>query len=175
MKIPLYILGLLLRFGPQHGYQIKKIFEDQLSDFTRIKLPTIYYHLEKMQKAGLLSARTGKESKRPEKTVYAPTGKGEKAFHRLLNESLQFDYRPSFASDAVFYFFDTVEKSSLKRSLQKHCDELRQTLASIEKHKGDVLRILPVNTRKAALTIFNRHERHYRAESDWVVETLANL
>ena len=34
--IPLYILGLLLRFGPQHGYQIKKLLEEQLEDFTQI-------------------------------------------------------------------------------------------------------------------------------------------
>ena len=46
LMIPLYILGLLLRFGPQHGYQIKKLLEEQLEDFTQIKLPTVYYHLE---------------------------------------------------------------------------------------------------------------------------------
>ena len=34
--IPLYILGLLLRFGPQHGYQIKKLLEEQLEDSPRL-------------------------------------------------------------------------------------------------------------------------------------------
>ena len=52
--IPLYILGLLLRFGPQHGYQIKKLLEDQLGDFTQIKLPTVNYHLEKMEAADII-------------------------------------------------------------------------------------------------------------------------
>uniref|UniRef100_UPI000AEE63EC PadR family transcriptional regulator n=1 Tax=Clostridium sp. NkU-1 TaxID=1095009 RepID=UPI000AEE63EC len=65
--IPLYILGLLQRYGPQHGYQIKKIIAEQLSDFTQIKLPTIYYHLEKMETDGLLSANREKSGSRPEK------------------------------------------------------------------------------------------------------------
>ena len=54
--IPLYILGMLLRYGPQHGYQIKKLLAEQLADFTDIKLPTIYYHLEKMEASGLITA-----------------------------------------------------------------------------------------------------------------------
>ena len=37
--IPLYILGFLLRYGPQHGYQIKKLISEQMADFTSIKLP----------------------------------------------------------------------------------------------------------------------------------------
>jgi len=50
------ILGLLQRFGPQHGYYIKKLISEELADFTQIKLPTIYYHLEKMNADGLLFA-----------------------------------------------------------------------------------------------------------------------
>ncbi len=80
MKIPFYILGLLQRFGPQHGYQIKKIIAEQLADFTQIKLPTIYYHLERMAADGLLSANLEKDSRRPEKTTYTITGKGKTAF-----------------------------------------------------------------------------------------------
>ena len=66
--IPLYILGLLLRFGPQHGYQIKKLLEEQLEDFTQIKLPTVYYHLEKMEAAGLIEAHRDRQGARPENT-----------------------------------------------------------------------------------------------------------
>lgn len=74
--IPLYILGLLLRFGPQHGYQIKKLLEEQLEDFTQIKLPTVYYHLEKMEAAGLIEAHRYRQGARPEKTVYRVSDAG---------------------------------------------------------------------------------------------------
>jgi DNA-binding PadR family transcriptional regulator len=67
--VPVYILGLLLRFGPQHGYQIKKLVSEYLSDFTQIKLSLIYFHLEKMHKDGLLQAVQDKNTNRPKKTV----------------------------------------------------------------------------------------------------------
>jgi len=90
--IPLYILGLLLRFGPQHGYQIKKLIAEQLEDFTQIKLPTVYYHLEKMEAAGLILANRDKQGARPEKTVYQVNKAGEDKFKELLHQSLQINY-----------------------------------------------------------------------------------
>ena len=93
--VPLYILGLLQRFGPQHGYQIKKILAEQLTDFTQIKLPTIYYHLVKMKEDGLLSASSEQPGGRPTKTVYAITEKGIDGFQSMLTALLDFNYRPS--------------------------------------------------------------------------------
>ena len=89
--IPLYILGLLLRFGPQHGYQIKKLLAEQLEDFTQIKLPTIYYHLEKMEEAGLIISQNAKEGTRPEKKVYHVSESGCKRFRELLYRTLDID------------------------------------------------------------------------------------
>ena len=97
--IPLYILGLLLRFGPQHGYQIKKLLEEQLEDFTQIKLPTVYYHLEKMEAAGLIEAHRDRQGARPEKTVYRVSDAGTGRFNELLAETLNMQYRPTFDSD----------------------------------------------------------------------------
>lgn len=102
--IRLYILGLLQRYGPQHGYHIKKLIAEQLADFTQIKLPTIYYHLDKMAAEGLLSASSKKDGARPEKTVYTITEKGVAVCREYLDEMLRFEYRPVFSSDGVFFF-----------------------------------------------------------------------
>ena len=80
--VPLYILGLLTRYGPQHGYQIKKIIAESLADFTQIKLPTIYYHLTKMAENGLLSAASEKTGARPEKNRIQPDGQGRRSIPR---------------------------------------------------------------------------------------------
>jgi len=87
MQIPLYILGLLMRFGPQHGYRIRKIIGEELADFTGIKLSVIYYHLEKMEREGLLHGIREKISGRPEKTRYSVTQAGRAAFRRILGEN----------------------------------------------------------------------------------------
>ena len=175
MLIPLYILGLLIRVGPQHGYQIKKMFEDQLSDFTQIKLPTIYYHLEKMEKEGLLAASSEKNSKGQDKTIYSITKKGKSSFYQLLNGFLQFEYHPTFPSDAVFYFSSQIDHSLILESLKRHIQNIQQALNVLSKHKTESLQFLPEEAKEMALIIFGHHERHYQAELNWAQETITSF
>lgn len=173
--VPLYILGLLQRFGPQHGYQIKKTIAEQLSDFTQIKLPTIYYHLDKMETDGLLSASSEKPGSRPEKTVYAITDKGIKAFHDMLAELLEFEYRPVFPSDGVFYFSDYLDTADIAEYLKIYSQRLQEIIGSIQKHKSETLLFVPVEMKTMVNIIFSHHERHYQAELDWAAESHNSL
>ena len=54
MTVPIYILGFLMRFGSMHGYKLKQLISRQVADFTQIKLLSIYYHLEKMEKKEII-------------------------------------------------------------------------------------------------------------------------
>lgn len=173
--IPLYLLGLLQRFGPQHGYQIKKIMSEHLSDFTQIKLPTIYYHLEKMEDDGLLLASSEKPGSRPEKKVYSVTEKGLEAFRVKLNSLLDFDYRPSFPSDGVFYFAEHLESETISEHLKKYMAKLNHAIAKIHNHKSEVLTMIPEEMQIIAKIIFNHHELHYQAELNWALESLKSL
>mgnify|MGYP000933622382 CR=1 FL=1 len=173
--IPLYIIGLLQRYGPQHGYQIKKIIGEQLSDFTQIKLPTIYYHLENMEANGLLMATRLKPGGRPEKTVYNVTSKGRQAFQSMLDELLEFDYHPSFVSDGIFYFSDSLSLSDMTKGLENHIKNLKEIIERIQKHQNETLQFVPEEMKPMVLIIFNHHLYHYRAELDWAVESLSVL
>jgi DNA-binding PadR family transcriptional regulator len=173
--IPLYILGLLQRFGPQHGYQIKKTITEHLSDFTQIKLPTIYYHLEKMDAEGLLSTNREKPGSRPEKTVYAITDKGAEAFRSMLAELLEFEYRPTFPSDGLFYFSDSLNIADVAEHLENYIQKLRTTIESIQKHKNETVQFVPEEMKTMVHIIFSHHERHYQAELDWADESLKSL
>ncbi len=173
--ILLYILGLLQRYGPQHGYQIKKTIAEQLSDFTHIKLPTIYYHLEKMKTDGLLSASSEKPGSRPEKTVYSITDKGIRAFKDMLAGLLDFDYRPVFPSDGVFYFSDYLETSDIIAHLEAYVEKLKKIIAAIQKHKNETMGFVPDDMKTVANIVFSHHGCHYRAELGWAVEALNNL
>ncbi len=173
--IPLYILGLLQRFGPQHGYQIKKIIAEQLSDFTQIKLPTIYYHLEKMEADGLLSANSEKPGGRPEKTIYTITDKGIMAFKSMIAGLFEFEYRPTFPSDGVFYFSDYIETAEILSYLTAYIDKLNAAISNIEKHKNETIQFVPDEDRTMVSIIFSHHERHYKAELEWAEETFNSL
>ncbi|WP_097005962.1 PadR family transcriptional regulator [Lacrimispora amygdalina] len=170
--IPLYILGILLRFGPQHGYQIKKIMEEQLEDFTKIKLPTIYYHLEKMEASGILTAIRDQQSTRPEKTVYYLGNTGAEKFKELLKQTLDMHYRPVFDADAAFYFSEYLSPADFIQSLTHHIARLETVLKKIEEHQAEVHQILPENMRAYADIIFNHHVMHYRTELNWAEESL---
>lgn len=173
--IPLYILGLLERFGPQHGYQIKKMVEEQLADFTQIKLPTIYYHLDKMEAAGLITAETGKDGARPEKKVYSVSGAGRQQFATLLRGMLDMQYRPTFDVDGLFYFSDHVEQAELLASLARHVENLHRSLARIEEHRDLTLPHLPGAMRTSADIIFEHHAAHYRAEIGWAEKAIKSI
>lgn len=169
--VPLYILGLLLRFGPQHGYQIKKLLEEQLEDFTQIKLPTVYYHLEKMELAGLITAHRDKQGVRPEKTVYRINDAGADKFQELLMQTLQIKYRPTFDIDGSFYFSDCLERTDLIQSLEHHIEALKQTLHKLEQHRKETISYIPKAYQTSAQIIFEHHLVHYKAELSWAEQS----
>ena len=173
--IPLYILGLLLRFGPQHGYQIKKLIGEQLEDFTQIKLPTVYYHLEKMEASGLITSTSEKQGERPEKTVYQVSEAGVEKFNELLLQSLQIKYRPTFDIDGTFYFSDSLDHSALVESLEKHIIAMQKTLEKLDIHHKEAIEHIPEPYQISTNIIFGHHIMHYKAELAWAEQSLATL
>lgn len=173
--IPLYIIGILLRFGPQHGYQIKKLMGEQLEDFTQIKLPTVYYHLEKMEAAGYITAQREKQGSRPEKTVYQVSETGEDKFKELLKQNLKIEYRPTFDIDGTLYFSDYLENNELVESLSNHMAKLENIISSLEVHRNETLRYIPEEYKTTAEIIFQHHLFHYRAELAWAQQSLQSL
>jgi DNA-binding PadR family transcriptional regulator len=175
MEIPIYILGLLRRFGPLYGYQIRKIITEEIADFARIKLPTIYYHLQRMEAEGLLSAESEKDSNRPERRVYSITSRGDSAFAEGLENLLSIEYEPSFETDALLYFSDSMDIADILTALEAHLGAMENALATIKNHKAVAIKVLPAENKIWAETIFNHHEQHYKAEAAWVIETIAEL
>lgn len=171
--VPIYILGMLLRFGPQHGYQIKKLISDNLSDFTQIKLSLIYYHLDKMGKDGLLQATQDKENNRPEKTVYSVTDLGMEKFSQGLKSLLKMEYRPAFEADTLFYFSDSVDKASIAEHLNQYAEQLKVQISIISRHKKESLQFIPDEMKQSAEGIFLHHELHYNAELNWAEQAIA--
>lgn len=173
--IPFYILGLLQRFGPMHGYQIKKTISEQLADFTQIKLPTIYYHLEKMESNDLLSSSSEKSGERPQKTVYNITDSGVNAFKELLGKLLEFDYQPTFSSDGLFYFSEYMDIKLIVQNLQDYVVKLENIIKGIKAHREETMRFIPAEAKAMVSIVFNHHIKHYQAELDWARESLETL
>lgn len=172
MKVPVYILGFLMRYGALHGYKLKGLISERASDFAHIKLPTIYYHLEKLEKAGLVTAKVEKKGRRPDRMVYTITKSGRTRFKELLQKTLQVSYQTEFGLDAALYFSDAFEPDELKAALETQAHDLKKALTYMEKHRQEVLAQVPQDAQKTTTAIFNHHIVHYEAELKWVQETL---
>ena len=159
MKVPLFILGFLTRQGPLHGYRIKQLITEEASDFAQIKLPTIYYHLEQLQKKEYVTSRKEKEGKRPDRFVYDITSKGKKHFKELLNTSLSALYKAEFDLDAALFFKDALDTKMLSEALKSHEQYLKIAVKEIKKHREETA--VPEEVKSMVKAIFSHHLVHY--------------
>lgn len=131
----LLFLGLL-KDGPKHGYEIKRLIDEELFPFVGLKIKSIYYPLRKMEKLGLIKKDIGREGKWPEKYVYSLTTKGEKIFDHLITDSFISIERPYFNIDLALYFLQYVEKKIAQRQLRGRVLFLRRIKRELLEVKG---------------------------------------
>jgi len=127
-----FLLLGLLRQSPKHGYEIKVKARQILSLFAGINLKSIYYPLSILEKKGLVSKKSVKYGKRPERLVYCLTEKGLSRFNELLNKSLLDFKRPQFSLDLSLYFLDYLQPALSLRRLAARQTILKKLSASIE-------------------------------------------
>ena len=127
----LLFLGLL-KDGPKHGYEIKRQIEEELFPFVGLKIKSIYYPLNKMEKLGLVKKDVGREGKWPEKFVYSLTAKGDKIFDHLITESFLSIERPYFNIDLSLYFLQYVDQKIAQRQLKGRVIFLRRIKRQLE-------------------------------------------
>lgn len=130
----LLFLGLL-KDGPKHGYEIKRLIDEELFPFVGLKIKSIYYPLKKMEKLGLIKKDVGREGKWPEKYVYSLTTKGGKIFDHLVTDSFLSIERPYFNIDLALYFLQYVDKKIAKRQLRGRVLFLRRIRRELQQVK----------------------------------------
>jgi len=134
IEYELLFLGLL-KDGPKHGYEIKRLIEDELFQFVGLKIKSIYYPLKKMEKLGLVKKDIGREGKWPEKFVYSLTPKGANIFSHLITESFISIERPYFNIDLSLYFLQYVDKKIATRQLRGRVMFLKRIRRNLEQLK----------------------------------------
>lgn len=175
MKTELLILGHLLRHGPLHGYRLKSLIDDGAGEFAEIKLPTLYYHLERLERAEHVISEAEQEGKRPERTVYTITESGKLEFTKLMEKALATDYQAEFLLDAVFYFGDAIPIGKLIARLRNKKKFLEEAQRELEENREQMLARFSGAGTVMAKAIHRHHLLHYRAEIAWLDETINEL
>ena len=121
----LVILGIL-KEGPRHGYEIKKIIKKELGVFASLENKSIYYPLKMMKSGGLIKKSTSRGRGKIERHVYSLTPRGNKEFLRLAMAALLSQKRPFIDIDIPLYFLPHLERKKVfvhlrvkKRFLEK--------------------------------------------------------
>ncbi len=84
--IDLIVLGMLKRESLS-AYDIQKLVEYRnISKWVKISTPSIYKKVIQLEEKGLITSRTEKEGKMPEKAVYSLTDAGNEEFEKLMIE-----------------------------------------------------------------------------------------
>ncbi|MFA5550879.1 MAG: PadR family transcriptional regulator [Trueperaceae bacterium] len=86
MSVKYGLLGLLARQA-QHGYELKRSFEQFTGGFWELNHGQIYQSLERLAQDGLVSYTVESAENAPERKVYEVTSKGQQALDRWLERS----------------------------------------------------------------------------------------
>ncbi|WP_303266742.1 PadR family transcriptional regulator [Streptococcus vestibularis] len=95
------ILGILSK-QERTGYEIKEIFQSQLSYFYDGTYGMIYPTLKKLEQDGLVSKRVIMQTGKPNKNIYSITASGEKELQKYLESNV---IEESFKSDFLMRLF----------------------------------------------------------------------
>jgi len=167
------MLGLL-RNGPLHGYEIKRIIETEMGDWANVAAGSIYFALDKMAADALIEEKeVSQDGGRPARTIYGITAAGRAEFERLLRETWGSIDRQSFPLDIGVAFMECLSREELRSFLEARERALTGILSGLKEHRKEVEGSpeVPVQAR----FIFSHHHCHLQAELDWTREVLGSL
>ena len=175
MKIPFYILGLLMRYGPQQGYKIKQLMSEGITAFAKIKQATVYNNLKKLEDSGYVNSNVGNDSTEPDKIVYSINDSGITYFNSLLNKVLQKSYTAEFDFDGVLYFSSFTDNNTILKNLEIQGEYIQNHLKGLIINREITISHMPLEYRVYCKSIFDHHIYHIEAELKWIQETIEEL
>lgn len=175
MTTRLAILGFL-RGRPLYGYELKRMIERVMGDWTDIAFGSIYYALGKLEEEGFIEqVAIEQEGGRPSRTVYQITAAGQSEFLRLLREVWSSVEQHNFDFDVGLTFMSALPSEEMKGYLQKRVIHLEHTLDYLDAHQAEELAHTDHVPTHLASTVFDHHRRHLQAELGWTRELLHSV
>lgn len=160
------LLGLLQQCN-LHGYEIKRVIEEHMGDWTSIAFGSIYFALAQLAREGLVRrVSVGKEGNRPSRTVYEITDEGRKEFRRLLEDLWRSPERQFFAFDVALFFSSSLPPKDIRRCLEQRIAHTQQELRQLRRHRKETMTHPEVP--RTARRIFDHTLSHLEAEMRWL-------
>ena len=157
----------LLHERPMHPYEMHQLVRDRGTDFViKVRAGSLYHAVERLATLALIApVETGRDGRRPERTVYAITDGGRDEFMDNLRDLVRSPAEefPVFA--AALEMLATIEPAAARRLLMQRTFTLEAQVAGAEQVAGALA--------KSGLDRIHIVETEYaqhmlRAELTWV-------
>jgi DNA-binding PadR family transcriptional regulator len=132
---PLALVVLrLLQERPMHPYEMHQMIRERATDrVVKVRAGSLYHSVERLHQLGLIEpVETGREGRRPERTVYAVTDLGRDAYASNLRELVREPREefPVFA--AAVEMLSTLDPPEAVRLLRRRSTALEAQLGAYE-------------------------------------------
>jgi DNA-binding PadR family transcriptional regulator len=171
MEKELVLLGLL-KEGPKHGYELKRIVDETISTFAPISAGSIYYTLKALAKRGLVTTTRKRQGRYPEKEVYKITGKGAREFKVLLKRTSCSINRLYRSLDIVLYFMDYLAPEEMIEGLRKRIRQIARIREATERISA---KIKKEGRPYYIQAIAQRNIRFMSEEMEWMEEFVKEI
>ena len=172
MSVKLVLLGFLRR-GPMHGYELKRLIEREMGDWTDIAFGSIYFALEKLSEEGFVLGSAEATGKRPSRIVYTITDAGRDEYVRLLREQWDTHERRANPVDIAVAFLDDLPLDEVEERLRARLRHCEHALDHVRRHEAEIA-ALPGIPRQARF-IFRHATLQLEAEREWARSVLNDL
>ncbi len=163
-KNEIAVLGLLSE-RPMYGYEIhQEIKRRQMDYWAKIKLPSIYNTLTRLEEQQLIQAGKEKVGKMPERNVYSITEAGHVKLKELVTHFLREEERPEWNFGLGVAFLFGAPRDVVLDTLQQRREDVAKRLALLEQERDAHRDKIPFNWR---MIIENGH-KHMQLELDWL-------
>ena len=163
-KNEITILGLLAEC-PMHGYQIhQQIKEREMDYWAKIRLPSIYSTLIRLEEQGYISSGKEKVGKMPERTVYSLTPAGTEKLGELVQVFLAAEERPEWLFGLGVAFICGAPREKALEALQFRRQGLEKKLESLQAECDTFSNKIPFNWQ----TLIEHAHKHVQLELNWL-------
>jgi len=170
-KNEIAVLGLLSE-KPMHGYEIhQQITCREMDYWAKIKLPSIYNTLIRLEEQGLIQSGKEKVGKMPERTVHTITAAGRAKLAELVTQLLRVEERPEWSFGLAVAFIFSAARSVVLEALHHRRQLLAQGLAALEEERRGYEGKIPFNW----YMLIEAGVQHMRLELDWLDDLIEKV
>jgi DNA-binding PadR family transcriptional regulator len=163
----------LLRARPMHPYEMQRLIREWHKDeFLDLKRGSLYHAIDRLRRDAFIEAvETSREGRRPERTVYRLTGKGEQAVLDWLREMLARPARETNQFFAALSFLPTLHPDVVQEQLRQRVQLLESEITCLT----TVLATMVPRIGRLVLVEVEYRRAMKEAEREWVRSLIDDL